>query len=181
MSATTPEEPTHPLLRPSALAWTVQQGRDAYLAENGFTVESYDFKWTPASLLGITFAVPNTENHRRAIMWHDLHHVATGFGTDPAGEGEVSVWELRRGLKGLDLYVSSIVIAGAMLGLVVAPKRMLRAWRASGTGGPQLFCRELSDYERVLSMSIGELRATLGVPATGIAVERGYHSTAPVK
>jgi hypothetical protein len=86
----------HELMQPSSLDWSVQEGRDAYLAENGFTVESYDAKWTPASLLGITFAVPNTKNHRRAIMWHDLHHVATGIGTDPAGEGEIAMWEMRR-------------------------------------------------------------------------------------
>src|SRR5262245_9878283 len=109
---------------------SVRAGRDAYLAENGFTLEAYDAKWTPASLLGVTFAVPNTPRHRVAIMWHDLHHVATGYGTDPAGEGEISAWEIRRGLRGLDLYVSTIVISAALLGLAVAPRRTWRAWQA---------------------------------------------------
>lgn len=169
----------HELLQPSSLAWSVQEGRDAYLAENGFTVESYDAKWTPASFLGISFSVPNTENHRRAIMWHDLHHVATGIGTDPEGEGEIAMWELRRGLRGLDLYVTMLVVFGAVVGFLVAPRRMLRAWQASGTGYHHLFARDLTEYEGVLNMNIGQLREALGVPELGIAKERGYHSTAP--
>jgi len=171
----------HDLLRPASLTWSVQEGRDAYLAENGFTVESYDAKWTPASLLGISFAVPNTKNHRRAIMWHDLHHVVTGIGTDPAGEGEIAMWELRRGLRGLDLYVTMLVVFGAVVGLLVAPRRMLRAWRASGIGHQHLFARDLAEYESLLNMTVGQLRKALGVPELGIAIERGYHSTAPAR
>jgi hypothetical protein len=158
---------------------TVKQGRDRYLAENGFTLAAYDAKWTPASVFGISIAVPNTPNHRRAIMWHDLHHVATGYGTDPAGEAEVSAWELRRGLKGLDLYVRAIVISIAMLGAVVAPRRMWRAWVAAGRTGENLFNRELGEYEATLAIDIAALRAQLGVPLDGLATERGLHSAAP--
>src|SRR5262245_33831674 len=68
--------------------WTVEQARDAYLTENGFTIEGYESRWTEASLFGLPIYVPNTARHRWAIMLHDLHHVATGYGTDIAGEGE---------------------------------------------------------------------------------------------
>ncbi|HKP59903.1 MAG TPA: hypothetical protein VJV78_24430 [Polyangiales bacterium] len=158
---------------------SVRAGRDAYLAENGFTLEAYDAKWTPASVFGLKFSVPNTRAHRRAIMWHDLHHVATGYGTDLAGEAEISAWELRRGLKGLDLYVSAIVISITATGLIIAPGRMWRAWQAAGQPGRNLFDRELSDYDGLLGISIAELRARLGVPQAGLARERGLHSTAP--
>lgn len=158
---------------------TVKQGRDRYLAENGFTLAAYDAKWTPALVFGISIAVPNTPNHRRAIMWHDLHHVATGYGTDPAGEAEVSAWELRRGLKGLDLYVRAIVISVAMLGAVIAPRRMWRAWVAAGRTGENLFYREVGEYEATLAIDIATLRAHLGVPLDGLATERGLHSAAP--
>jgi hypothetical protein len=165
--------------RPPRSNASVQVGRDAYLAENGFTLEAYDAKWTPASLLGLKFAVPNTPAHRRAIMWHDLHHVVTGYGTDLAGEGEISAWELRRGLKGLDLYVSALVISITAMGLVVAPRRTWRAWRAAERPGSNLFDRDLSDYDALLAISIAELRQQLGVPEEGLARERGLHSTAP--
>jgi hypothetical protein len=157
----------------------VKQGRDRYLAENGFTVAAYDAKWTPASVFGINIAVPNTPNHQRALRWHDLHHVATGYGTDLAGEAEVSAWELRRGLKGLDLYVRAIVISVALLGAVVAPRRTWRAWVAAGRAGENLFARELGKYDATLAMDIATLRAQLGIPPDGLATERGLHSAAP--
>src|SRR5262245_23650361 len=119
----------------------VRAGRDEYLAENGFSVEAYDAKWTPASLFGLTFKVPNTPTHRRAIMWHDLHHVATGYGTDLSGEAEISAWELRRGLAGLDLYVSAIVVGIALSGIVIAPVRTWRAWQAASRPGGNLFAQ----------------------------------------
>src|SRR5512134_1498047 len=111
--------------------WTVREGRDAYLRANGFSVEAYAARWTPARILGIGFRVPNTARHRWAIMLHDLHHVATGYATDLTGEAEVSAWECRAGLAPLGLYTGALVASLALLGLVVAPRRTIRAWRAS--------------------------------------------------
>ncbi|MFW6197732.1 MAG: hypothetical protein ACOC5B_02595 [Myxococcota bacterium] len=163
---------------PYPAGWTVRQGLDAYLGENGFTVEAYDAPTTEAVFLRVTFHVPNTPAHRRAIMRHDLHHVVTGYGTDPAGEGEISAWEIRRGLRGLDLYVRSIVVGGLMLGLTVAPRRTLRALRASGRGN--LFDVDDHTYEALMDRTIGELRAELGIPEEGLADHpRGLHSGAP--
>jgi hypothetical protein len=166
---------------------SVREARDAYLAENGFTVEAYDAKWTDASFLGIKLRVRNTPRHRLAIMLHDLHHVATGFGTDLAGEGEISVWEARRGLGALGAYVASIVLAGLWLGLLIAPRRAMRAWRGAGRRNSSLFplCADpdfAARYDELLGMSVGELRAKLGVPRGGLAEgPRGLHAYAPVK
>ena len=159
--------------------FTVREGRDAYLLENGFKAEDYDAPRTPASFMGLEFSVPNTPAHRRAIMQHDLHHVATGFGTDPAGEGEISAWEARNGLAPLDAYVRSLVVLGVLGGWMFAPLRTLRAFRAARAGAT-LFACEDRDYEALLRMSVGELRAKLGVPRAGLARGmRGLHSTAP--
>src|SRR5262245_47490792 len=102
--------------RPLSESMNVRAARDAYLEENGFTVDAYDERWTWATFLGVRFAVPNTAKHRWGIMLHDLHHVATGFGTDLAGEGEISAWELGAGglagLRALGPYVGSIVMSG---------------------------------------------------------------------
>jgi hypothetical protein len=163
---------------PLPASMSVEGGRDAYLAENGFTVEAYDARWTEASFFGVPFRVPNTRDHRRGIKLHDLHHVATGYGTDLAGEGEVSAWELRRGLRGLGLYVSTIVVLGAAAGLMLSPRRTLRAWRVSRPGG-SLF-QSARAYEDLLAMSVGDLRRELGVPERGLAERpRGLHSYAP--
>lgn len=156
--------------------WTVKRARDAYLAENGFTVEAYDDKWTDASFLGVRFKVPNTPKHRWGIMLHDLHHVATGFGTDLRGEGEVSAWEARGTFRGLGLYLTMLVGSGAMLGFALAPRRALAALRA---GGRPLFTDPI-EYDALLAMTVGELREHLGLPRDGIARHRrGLHAYAP--
>lgn len=164
----------HPL--PASLR--VRDARDHYLAENGFTVAAYDDKWTEASFLGVAFAVPNTRTHRWAIMLHDLHHVATGFGTDLAGEAEISAWELRGGLRPLGLYVASLVVTGFTMGVVAWPARTLAALRSSD-GGPALWSREIG-YEPLLAMTVGDLRALLGIPRSGLATaRRALHAHAP--
>lgn len=158
--------------------WTVRRGRDSYLAENGFSVAGYESDWTPASLLGVRFRVPNTRRHRRAIMWHDLHHVLTGYGTDLAGEAEVSAWECRGGLRPAGLYTGGIVVGLALAGLLIAPRRTLAAWRAGPVGG-SLF-QEPFRYEDALGQEIGSLRQRLGLPREGLSRRpRRLHPDAP--
>jgi ubiquinone biosynthesis protein Coq4 len=98
---------------------------------------------------------------------HDLHHVATGFSTDFAGEGEISAWELRRGVRELGLYVGALVVTGAMLGVMVAPRRTLRAFHAARGSHASLY-RSAHSYEDVLAMSIGALRRELELAQTGV-------------
>jgi hypothetical protein len=164
-------------------SWTVRRARDAYLAENGFTVDAYDAKWTEGNLFfGIKMAIPNTRRHRWAIMRHDLHHVATGFGTDHVGEAEISAWEIRAARR-LGLYVSTIVFFGILNGLLLAPRRTLEAFRA-GKHARYLYEDPDSDedYEALLNLTVGQLRVLLGVPEGGIAKHpRRLHAYAPSK
>lgn len=159
------------------MSTTIRCARDAYLAENGFTVEAYGDKWTDASFFGIRFKVPNTKRHAWALRLHDLHHVATGYGTDLVGEAEISVWELRRGVRPLGLYVAAIVATGAVMGLFLSPRRMLAAWRAAGD--TNLFVLD-PPYEDLLDFTVDELRTMLALPKNGVATgERRLHAYAP--
>lgn len=168
-----------PRERPIPSHWSVRAGRDAYLAENGFSVEAYDAPRTEASVLRIRFSIPNTPQHRWAIQLHDLHHVATGYGTDHTGEAEISAWEAAQSLRGLGLYVGTIVVSGALLGLSIAPLRTLRAWRAARAPS-SLFQRDDLAYEALLQLTVGELRALLGVPDDGLCERpRRLHAFAP--
>lgn len=164
----------HPL--PSSLR--VREALDVYLAENGFTKEGYDSPKTSGSFLGLKFSVPNPPAHQRAVRLHDLHHVATGFGTDHAGESEISVWQARRGLRAAGMYVTSIVLMNVAVGVVLAPRRTLAAMRGS-TSGPSLFGMAVA-YDSLLNLTVGELREALEVPQQGLANgPRLRHSHAP--
>ena len=164
---------------PLPAEWSVQEALQAYLDENGFTVAAYDERRTQAAFLGLRFSVPNPPRHRWAIMRHDLHHVATGYGTDLRGEGEISAFELRGGVRALGLYTGSIVVIGALMGLLLAPIRTCRAWRAS-VGRSLLGTERECGYEELLGLSVGQLRERLGLPAVGLSERRrGLYSSAP--
>jgi hypothetical protein len=160
--------PEHSLerLRPLSGELSVRTARDLYLDENGFTLATYDAKWTEAQIFGITFKISNTDRHRNAIQLHDLHHAATGYGTDIIGEVEVSAWECRSGVRHLGLYVASIVVGLTLFGLLIAPLRTLRAW-SSGAHHRSLFHLGLG-YEEIMEMPLGTLRKRLALPLTGL-------------
>ena len=156
----------------------VRDALAAYLTENGFTTESYESATTTGSLFGKRLTVPNPPSHRRAIRLHDLHHLVTGFGTDHAGEGELSAWQARRGLRGVGAYVTAIVLLNTAVGLLFAPRRTLAAFTAAGKGR-SLFATNV-DYDALLDTPLGELRALLGIPERGLASRpRGLHAHAP--
>jgi hypothetical protein len=158
----------------------VREARDLYLAENGFSAAAYDSPMSEGSVFGRRFSVPNPPAHQRAIRLHDLHHVATGFGTDHAGEAEISVWQARRGLLAGGLYVASIVLGNVLLGLITAPLRTLAAARFSNAGGSLLDLPR--DYEALLALSVAELRQLLDIPAYGLNLRpRGLHAHAPAR
>jgi hypothetical protein len=151
-------------------AATVRDAREAYFTANGFSAAEYDAKWTRVAFFAIHFALPNTPRHAWAIRLHDLHHVATGYGTDLVGEGEISCWELAGGLRGLDLYVSSIIVVVALTGFCLSPRRMVAALRDGRTArslwtDPALRDRDDARLEALLDLTVTELRARTGVRA----------------
>jgi hypothetical protein len=140
---------------------TVRDAREAYFSANGFSPADYEAKWTPVSFFALKLAIPNTPRHAWAIRLHDLHHVATGYGTDLVGEGEISCWELAGGLRGLDAYVSGIICAVAATGFLLSPRRMVRAWKR-GRGAQPLW-KQSTPVDELLALSIADLRARVGV------------------
>ena len=158
--------------------WSVRDGLATYLFENGFDTRQYDDDFVTVNFWGIRFTLPNPPNRKLAIRYHDLHHVMTGYGTDPIGEAEISAWELRRGIGVFGWYVRSIIMSGVLLGLLHSPKRTWCAWKA-GWSECTLPKPSMEHYETLLDLTVGELRALYGVSPTGIAKTRQLHRDAP--
>lgn len=166
------------LAAPYPGTWTVRQALAAYLAENGFSEASYEEPWTNVSFFGLHFQIPNTKSHQRALRLHDLHHVATGFGTDLVGEGEVSAMELRHDLPKAGAYVAFLVLGVAATGLLLSPSRIVSAFRDSKSTR----CLWGLDvpYEQLLEMRVSDLRKLVGVPSHGSTqIPRKLHPQAP--
>jgi hypothetical protein len=151
----------------AAASMTVREARDLYLAENGFSTDEYTKEKGWLVIAGFRIEFRNSPARRRLLPFHDLHHVALGFGTDVAGEFEVSAWEARAGLPEADAMVRFLVWQGTLGGFVTHPVRTLAAFRANHARR-SLVSHPL-DYETALAMTVGELRAHLGIPESGLA------------
>lgn len=168
------------LAQPYPADWPVRRALAAYLDENGFTVEEYDKPVISVTFWWLTFPFPNPPSRREAVRLHDLHHVVTGYGTDPTGESEISAWELRRGVGVFSLFVQCVVLTGALSGLVHSPRRTWAAWKAGRSPeGVGLQPTGRDHYTRLLDLTVGELRAVYGVPPEGVTGARELHYAAP--
>jgi len=169
---------TYSLDRPLPDGLAVRSALDAYLGENAFTTAEYDARTVTVTFWGVSFTLPNPPSRRLAVRFHDLHHVITGYGTDPAGEFEVSAWELRHGIGVFGVYVRLIILGGALAGMLIYPRRTLAAWKAA-KAAPRFSKPTLEFYEVLMNLSVGELREHFGVPHGGVAGRRTLHENAP--
>ena len=135
---------------------SVRQARERYFKDNGFGEDGgYSSKWVPLKFGWLTFYLYNSKARRRAVPLHDLHHIATGYDTDPAGEAEVAIWELAAGTY--DKWFALLINLPALVyGYLLWPSRAFAAWRR-GRMGHSLYQREFD--EDLLHLTVGELRA----------------------
>lgn len=160
--------------RPYDAGSRVLDARADYLDENGFRVAEYTMPTVRLKLLGRYFDFPNTRARQWAIPRHDLHHLATGYGTDFIGEAEIGAWELRAGCETFIVYYLNAV--AVFLGIFLSPRRVLAAFRAAK--GARSLYRAPLPMDDALAMRLGDLRAHLGVPTSGLATERRLHEDA---
>ncbi len=137
---------------------TVREARERYFRQNGLSEAGYTERWVKLKMGPIPLAFPNTAARRRAVPLHDLHHVATGYPTTWTGEAEISAWELAAGC-GRYWAAWALDAGGALVGLLIAPRRTWRAFRR-GRRCRSLYRARFTDD--LLDMTVAELRARLG-------------------
>jgi hypothetical protein len=95
----------------------------------------------------------------RAVRYHDLHHLITGYPTDLPGELEIAAWEIGAGCR--DFIVAwQLNLGGMASGMLFMPRRVMRAF-VRGRRSQSLYGREL---EPLLDMSVDEVRTLVGLP-----------------
>jgi hypothetical protein len=138
---------------------TLREARALYFAANGFGPNGgYDDAWVDFKLGPVPLPFPNTRARVRAVGFHDLHHVLTGYDTDTIGEFEISAWEIAAGCKGF-VAAWQLNLGGMFAGLLVAPRRTFRAF-LRGRHSRSLYGGEL---EALLDCSVAQLRDRTGV------------------
>ena len=142
---------------------TVGAARTEYFAQNGFSTAAYEDRWVRLRLFGVPIVFPNVRSRRRAIRFHDLHHIVTGYGTDPRGEAEIGSWEIAATLPDRRLEFAAAWVLNTLmftLGLAIAPRRVYRAF-LRGRHSVSLY--HLGWSEALLERDVAELRRELGV------------------
>jgi hypothetical protein len=145
---------------------TLREARARYFRENGFGEDGgYAKRWVAVRLGPLPFAFPNTQARVRAVRYHDLHHVVTGYATDVVGEAEIAAWEIASGCEGfaaawaLNLYALG-------LGLATDPGATWRAF-LRGRRTRNLYGARYDDA--LLAERVADVRARLGLGAARAA------------
>jgi hypothetical protein len=150
---------------PPGPSLNVRAARDAYLVAQGLSADDYGAPRFALRLWRLRLSLPNPATRQRAVPLHDLHHVATGYGSDLPGEAALGAWELRCGCP--DLVPLLLNAAAVALGCLVAPAGTLRAFRRAR--GQRSLYRLGRPYDELLDARVGELRRLLGLPEGGAA------------
>ena len=136
-------------------------------ADGGYAAPFVDVKVGP-----VVIHMPNTEQRKRAVRFHDLHHIITGYRTDLPGELEISGWEIGGHCRG---FAAAWVLNlfGMLAGLFVNPRDVFRAF-VRGLRSSTLYHLE---YEPLLNRSVDEVRAEMkletgAAPATLVETAR---------
>lgn len=136
---------------------SLRAARQRYFDANGFD-SSYSEKWVKLKAGPITFYMPNAEGRKRAVRFHDLHHIITGYQTDWAGECEISAYEIGGGC-GRFAWAWYLNLQAFLLWPFVAPRRALRAF-VRGRHARTLY-HQGEFQDALLERSVGETRAAL--------------------
>lgn len=139
---------------------TLREARARYFADNGFGEDGgYSSKWVKLQFGPVPFYFPNTPARVRAVRFHDLHHVVTGYPTTNRGESEIGGYEIGSNCKAfVAAWVLNLMAMG--MGLVIAPRAVARAFHR-GRRTKNFYGSQFDDA--LLETTVGEARQRLGL------------------
>lgn len=138
---------------------TLREARTRYFIDNDFggPEGNYADRWVKVYLGPVPVVFPNSAARVRAVRYHDLHHVLTGYATTMKGETEIAAWELASGCRAMAAaWVLNLL--GLALGLVIDRKAAFAAF-VRGRYSGNLY--EGEDLDGLLARPLGEQRAAL--------------------
>lgn len=148
---------------------TLSEARSLYFQRNGFGADGgYSARWVTVQLGPVPFSFPNSPARVRAVRYHDLHHIVTGYQTSLAGESEIAAFELASGCTRFPAAFH-LNLGALAIGALIAPVRCLRAY-ARGRRAQNLYTRELDTalLESTVAATRGALRLN-APPALNVA------------
>ncbi len=141
------------------LSLTLREALDSFFKQYNLGEEGgLNSNWAYLDMKWFRIPFPNTSSRKKALIYHDIHHIVTGYSSDWKGEAEISAWEISTGCGSysaawiLDLF-------GLAMGLCFYPVRTFRAF-IRGRRTKNLYRNSLSK-EQLLPMSISQVQSLL--------------------
>lgn len=112
-----------------------------------------DFKW-------FRIPFPNPESRKKALIFHDIHHIVAGYESDWQGEAEIAAWEVSTGCGeyGAAWFLDT---GGIAMGVFFFPFKTFRAF-IRGRRTTNLYLKNYRK-EDLVKMSITEVQQLLGL------------------
>jgi len=135
---------------------TLRQARDLFYKTHGFPEDGgvSKNKWSPIGCRDLKVYLPNFEWRKKAIPYHDLHHIIAEYQFCPTGEFQVAAWEFAAG-KYPNIFTTLFCIPLVSMGAFLIPSRQFRAY-IRGRRSRTLY--KGFSYEEILDKTVGELR-----------------------
>jgi hypothetical protein len=141
-------------------AVNLSEAREQYFIANGLPSDGgYGLEWVPVQLGRVRLYIYNSNARRRAVPYHDLHHVLTGYDASATGEAEIGAWELAAGTRP-HWFATTINVPAVFIGLCVAPNRVFEAFRR-GRRCRSLYGEPLT--REVLASDVADVQRRLGL------------------
>lgn len=121
-------------------------------------------RWSPVGCRDLKVYLPNFEWRRRALPFHDIHHVLTGYQFRPSGEFEMAAWEFAAG-RYPNPFSTLFCLPLVSLGTCTIPRRSFAAF-VRGKHSQTLY-RGYS-YPELLERSVAEVRSEI-LPSDPVA------------
>jgi hypothetical protein len=136
---------------------SMRAARQRYFDANGFD-SSYNENWVRLKAGPISIYFPNAAGRVRAVKFHDLHHIITGYQTDWTGEVEIAAFEIGAGC-GPFMWAWFLNLQALALAPILAPRRGFRAFLRGRHARSLYYQGEFQ--EGLLEHSVGDVRHTL--------------------
>lgn len=157
----------------------VGQALDAYFEKYGLGKDGgLDKPWGKVKVGKFYIPIPNPDSRKRALVFHDIHHLVTGYSAEWEGEFSISAWEIASGCH--NFYAAWVLDLGGMaLGIWIYPKTVFNAF-VRGLRSRNLYHSFLTPLE-AKQKTIAELRTFLQLKNPGYENPTRYEKFSFVK
>jgi hypothetical protein len=113
--------------------------------------------WFPVRIGPLTLRLPNPPARRRAVFFHDTHHILTGYNT-VFSDGEMVIAGFELGAGCGPFWVAWLINIGMFaFGLVACPRPMFAAF-VRGRRATSIYRRQ-EDRAALSAMTVGQLKS----------------------